>query len=509
MSLPIPTNSSRAQASRAAIQRIYIAMRHLFIRGSYKPLGVSGETLIQSLRVLSPEIYGVINDEERVELDGLLYVMNRLPKGIEECRHITLITREGYENSNFTPIIPAKRRRHSYRIDKDQMLIEMTRGRSDIYDILTHLTFFYIEAEKIRKNSLDSKANHKREWLMLEKTVELASSEEALDQEVAYSYLSAILGRTYQETVDASKKFDHASEVNNIFRLVYWMGKLSYEEYSLGTDREIFFSSALREQSGQHYHGEIWANQIKHFLAQQNWINRPLHIISANLHSVKNTLYAPLALAHQNNGNNFEELAKLLSQTENQHHQDKVDQYAQKHGLHFIDDHSGMNIDVQIIDLNEWQKVAESSSLDIQEAVLQSQPLIVVIDYAFGEQAYEVMDELLKPFEDEQRKTPLQVETISIMGKAGVLQGKKGDIMIPQAHVFEGTADNYPFTNGFKRSDFEGYGLEVYSDGPMITVLGTSLQNKDILRYFCRSLLECHRIRNGGCSLPKSHSGCC
>ena len=222
-------------------------------------------------------------------------------------------------------------------------------------------------------------------------------------------------------------------------------------------------------------------------LRQKNWINRPLHIISANLHSVKNVLYAPLALADHQVPTSLEELAKLLSQSENQHYQDQVDQYAHKHGLHFIDDRSGMNIDVQLIDLSKWQKVADSSALEIKDATLKNQPLIIVIDYAFGEQAYEVMDELLKPFEEDQRKTPLQVASISIMGKAGVLQGKKGDIMIPQAHVFEGTADNYPFSNGFKGSDFEGYGLDVYSEGPMITVLGTSLQNKDILRYFCRS----------------------
>ena len=33
------------------------------------------------------------------------------------------------------------------------------------------------------------------------------------------------------------------------------------------------------------------------------------------------------------------------------------------------------------------------------------------------------------------------------MGKAGILEGGKGDIMLPSAHVFEGTADNYPFKN--------------------------------------------------------------
>ncbi len=103
-------------------------MRHLFIRGSYKPMGVSGASLIEALHVLEPEIYGLINDTERVELDGLQYVIDRLPKGIEECRYIHLISREGYENANFERIVPTKRRRNCYRVDASQMYVEMTRG---------------------------------------------------------------------------------------------------------------------------------------------------------------------------------------------------------------------------------------------------------------------------------------------------------------------------------------------------------------------------------------------
>jgi hypothetical protein len=146
---------TKAQISRSAIQRLYISMRHLFNRGSYKPLGVSGEAMIESLRLLNPEIYGSINDPEKVELDGLFYIFQRLPKGIEECRYVKLISREGFEHTHFEPIVAAKRRRNSYRIDEEQMFIEMTRGRSDIYDILTHLTFMYVESEKIRRNSED------------------------------------------------------------------------------------------------------------------------------------------------------------------------------------------------------------------------------------------------------------------------------------------------------------------------------------------------------------------
>jgi hypothetical protein len=43
------------------------------------------------------------------------------------------------------------------------------------------------------------------------------------------------------------------------------------------------------------------------------------------------------------------------------------------------------------------------------------------MDYAFGEQAYETIDELLKPFK---KDTLLNVESVSIMGKA-VLEGGK------------------------------------------------------------------------------------
>ena len=295
MSQVLPQRT-RAQESRAAIRRLYIAMRHLFIRGNYKPLGVSGEAMIEALMALRPEIYGSISDPERVELDGLLYVFQRLPKGIEECRFIKLISKEGFENSNFPVIVAPKRRRNSYRIDEEQMYIEMTRGRSDIYDILTHLTFLYVEAEKIRRNSEDSKGRKRREWLMLEEIVKQEDAGEDVNKEVAYTYLSTLLGRTYEETINACSRFAKDPDVNSIFHITYWLGKLSHLEEYEKIDREISFSSALREKVGHHYLGELWAQHIKQFLWDNDLFDRPIHIISANLHSVMNSLFASSAL---------------------------------------------------------------------------------------------------------------------------------------------------------------------------------------------------------------------
>ena len=80
----------------------------------------------------------------------------------------------------------------------------------------------------------------------------------------------------------------------------------------------------------------------------------------------------------------------------------------------------------------------------------------------------------------------MNVASVSIMGKAGILEGGKGDVMIPSAHVFEGTADNYPFKNKLKKSHFANDAINVCT-GTMITVLGTSLQNRDLLKFFNES----------------------
>ena len=96
---------TRALESTNAIERLYISMRHLFSRGFYKPMGVSGETLRKSLLALRPEIYGSIA-EDKTELNGLSYVIDRLPEGIEECRFINLTADEGYRNSHFKVIVP-------------------------------------------------------------------------------------------------------------------------------------------------------------------------------------------------------------------------------------------------------------------------------------------------------------------------------------------------------------------------------------------------------------------
>ncbi len=498
------TELTRAQESRNAIERLYIEMRHLFNRGTYKPSGISGSVVRSSLRILNPEIYGSINDPQKVELNGLVYVMDRLPKGIEECRYIKFTSEEGLRRSGFEPIMPLKRRRNCYRIDENQMNIEVTRGRSEIYDVMTHLTFVFNEAEKITNNAFRENGVKTRDWLKLEKLVmdkvELTSE----NQDAAFSYLSTILGRTFEETRFAYERLGESPHANKgLFNIVYWLGRLTHEEEFYRRDREISFTPALRERIGRHIHGEKWAFNIKKELIDQGLFERPMHIISANLHSVMNCIYAYPALKDSlEEAKPLSEIALELRKEGNGHLGERIQTFADAHGMTFLEDVSGTNLAVQIFDLAQVPARVLAPELEVNLELMEKEPpVLIVMDYAFGEQAYEAMDELLKPIEYQGKKRIMPVASISIMGKAGILTGGKGDIMIPNAHVFEGTADNYPFENEFTAEDFQE--LPVCT-GPMITVLGTSLQNKDVLSYFKESSWQAIGLEMEGAHYQKA-----
>lgn len=471
--------NSRARETTEAIERLYVSMRHLFYRGFFKPAGVSGESLRKLLMVIAPEIYGSMGTPNKIELDGLLYVLDRLPEGIEETPFVYLTSDEGFEKGSFEVIVPKKRRRNCYRIDEFQMNIEVLLGRSEIYDILTHLTFLYIEADKIRELGYIADENHKptRAWQIIESVATGEKKFSRKEKEVALIHLSSLLGRTFDETLNAYQNFGDDNNPDRLFKIIYHLGKASLDDLREIREREIFFSAILRERVGHHFFGEKWANKVKDVLASNDLHMRPLHIISANMHSVKNMLFAQNALDKKSSKEVDYKLYEEISNKKTL--QDKILQHSEKQGLIYIDDNSGSNIDVQIIDLSK----TDLKNTPFAGSKFSGDDVVLVFDYAFGEQAYEIMDELLRPYEFNKEVYTMKVKSVSIMGKAGILTGGKGDIMIPTSHIFEGTADNYTFENALKLEDFKDNEIQSF-EGPMITVLGTSLQNKDILSYF-------------------------
>jgi len=243
----------------------------------------------------------------------------------------------------------------------------------------------------------------------------------------------------------------------------------------------VYFTPPLQEMIGHHRYAENWARQIKDRLAENGLLQRSLHIISANMHSVVNILYGWAALQGESRAEADKDLYRFVRGIRSK--EQAVRSFAADHGLMEVPDVSGAKIDCQIIDTAGVAGLACHPAAGLEtEKIRENQPVLLVMDYAFGTQAFEVMDELLDQLCTGTDLQPLNIGSISIMGKAGILPGKKGDIILATAHVVEGTTDNYMVENDLRREDF-GDEVDVYT-GPMVTVLGTSLQNRDVLERF-------------------------
>ena len=155
--------------------------------------------------------------------------------------------------------------------------------------------------------------------------------------------------------------------------------------------RIVTFSPILRERLGHHIHGEVWAEDIKKALKNLNLIHRPIHIISANMHSVMNSLYAPLALKTELKNKSKLEIYERLSESGSSKLRAKVEKVALQNGMTYLPDESGTNINVQIFDMCKLPITDNDFCSDKTQP--EAVPVILVMDYAFGEQAYETMEE--------------------------------------------------------------------------------------------------------------------
>jgi hypothetical protein len=475
---------SKSQKARVAIRSFKTVADALGLRGYYRPSDRFGQSLAESLRSLDPEIYGSMNDPRVVELKGLEYVIDRLPAGIEKSTRIILTEEARFEGTNFEKIEPPKRRRTSYRVGEKEICFVITRGISEIYDILTHLTFLNIEAQKIFERIHDESGQQTIEWTELEKLVLSGKTATGNDLDQALWNLSIIIGRSFLETRSthaylAQSQAD-APRHGDLFALIYHLGKrFEAEKKSKDEALIVYLTPSLMNSIGHHKYGKQWAAAIKSELIARDLQGRPLHIISANLHSVVNILYGAGAMKQAGlkvPGDDIPAMVNALLST-------SVDaaQYGRERGLAVLPDQSGTHVDCQIIDTARLDVEDIHPLVRLAPAPLEKQkPVILVMDYAFGAQAFELMESLLEPYTENGRRERFDFRSIAIMGKAGILPGNKGDVMLASAHVIEGTTDNYLVHNDLALEDFEGR-IKTFS-GPMLTVVGTSLQNRDVLR---------------------------
>src|SRR5262249_21762837 len=107
--------------------------------------------------------------------------------------------------------------------------------------------------------------------------------------------------------------------------------------------------------------------------------------------------------------------------------------------------------------------------------------LIVNVDYAFGEQAEEILSALIFLF-------GRRIRSVNVLGKAGALVGHRGDYLLPRATLLQVTDELYRIPNqDLDRAELldvaDGRGVH---EGPILTVGGTLLQDRKLLLLYKR-----------------------
>ena len=157
-----------------------------------------------------------------------------------------------------------------------------------------------------------------------------------------------------------------------------------------------------------------------------------------------------------------------------------------KHGIEYIEgEFDGTGISVQLINPDLLDDNFMDAAIP-QESKVKISPnatckrLIVNIDFAFGKQAETILDELILLF-------GTNIRYVNVFGKAGALVGKRGDILLP-THFIMFNEDN-PKAVINRDVDFNrlvqlsNSHCDVWT-GPVLTVLGTLVQNAEFLHYF-------------------------
>ena len=155
------------------------------------------------------------------------------------------------------------------------MCFVISRGLSEIYDIVTHLTFLNVEAKKIHKKMKDSTGKTSIEWHALETAVQNMDRLSPADLDQALWDLSIILGRPYRETRNTYERLEKSRNSfgsnNGLFSLVYQLGRrVEAEHESWDKALTIYLTPSLMNIIGYHEYEKKWARHIHETLLELN-----------------------------------------------------------------------------------------------------------------------------------------------------------------------------------------------------------------------------------------------
>ncbi|NNJ11735.1 hypothetical protein EKD04_015475 [Chloroflexales bacterium ZM16-3] len=453
----------------------------LFHRTYHSLLRSTGEIQIQALiepfASCEPSLHHGARAEQP-DLSALTYTSLRLPACVDRVRLVLLgqshevFARQGYGAvTDWQPVSAPGRRRKMF-FDGKETLAVLVASPSDLDDIVPMLVSFQLEWNKIHALLSGLRA----EQLSALDDAGLAQALGLAGEDVAR--LRTIWGGATAERLG----------------MIAWHKK-RFAVRMLGGSLIDYERAVLR-----------WWINIEESLPGLNLRERPLYFVSSNTHSLINLL-SGFALRNSDELLGYirrDEHAGLLAE-----HRKIVDEqvpsslenflyYVQKKyqsdpdsapyfarrakaeaslGIHRIPSRFYVDVDAQVIELGWLDPAMLDPRIRVAgaEKLRNSDALLLNIDYPLGLSAYQILKLVARSVSE--------VRGVYVIGKAATLNGKIGDVLIPDAVYDEHTANHYSFVPAFSAADVEPYLAHgsVLDNQKALTSRGTFLQNEAFL----------------------------
>ena len=297
-----------------------------------------------------------------------------------------------------------------------------------------------------------------------------------------------------------------ADDLDRIHRI--WGDRMVAELQAIGQKRQLFSVRLLSGSLADYRRAtRRWWQNVARQAPAMGFADRPVYFISSNTHSLAN-LVSGFALKEKkeleqyilNEGSadvrqeyhaiidrdvpssreNF--LYYVLKKYESAYPEMAAQrlEHEQVLGITRIPSEHVFDVEVQLMELSRIDPATLDPRLCLPgiETLRQSRALIINIDFPLGMAGYQLLSEVARNI--------ASIRGIYIMGKAATLNGRIGDVMLPNVVHDEHSLNTYLFNNCFSADHVAPHLIygSVMDNQKAITVRGTFLQNRQYMSVF-------------------------
>lgn len=469
----------------------------LYMRTYYSLLRTTDAVQIRTLEETHTSMDPALHpnaDKMVPDMSALVYTSLRLPKCILDVRQVVLGQSEevfrsgGYPKVESWQVVSAPARRRRMYYDGGETLAVYIASISDIDDIVPLLTAFQIE------------------WNKMHTLIGMqAGMGERLQACVANTTLS-------DEVCQEVRGVLQLSEDDWLRLITIWGDDLPRLLAQIAAQRKRMSVTLLAGSYVAYLRAtQKWWDRVND-RAPFDLSERPTYFVSSNTHSLVN-MVTSFAQRHEDrlvdylaskadpelweeaerirrrkvpsNWSNFlyYVLKKYLQAPEGQDLLREREAFEAERGVTRIPSQHTFDLEVQLIDLSKVEREYLDPRLRDRlplERLRQTNAIILNIDYPLGFAAYHLLSRIAVNVGE--------LRGAYVIGKAATLNGRIGDVLIPNVVYDEHSSNTFLFNNVFTASHvapFLVYG-DVLDNQRAIAVHGTFLQNRNYMESFLR-----------------------